>query len=320
MVQFRRLLSILLVPLFILTASAPLVSAQASKTGNGISISPTRSDLKITPGDGTALRVTIKNVSGGDITAVPVVNDFESDGVTGNPKIIINPKETPKTSIAQFLPKLENIQLKKDEQRTITVDVKVPSGTSAGAYYGVLRFDIIPVGATTPKQDQVALQASVGTLILIEVPGNVTESMQVVSIKAALKGKEGTFFTAKPDQINTLIKNTGNGFAQPVGKVTVKGMFNKAYSYELNNGNPRGNILPGSSRLFKDALKGVGMPGRYSITANLAYGEGREVTTIKSSFWYMPVWATIVLILIILAILAAIIVLYRKMQGNISRN
>lgn len=54
------------------------------------------------------------------------------------------------------------------------------------------------------------------------------------------------------------------------------------------------------------------MPGKYTATASIAYGNGGEVVNYKSSFWYIPVWLLIVLTLLFVATATFIVLIYRK--------
>jgi hypothetical protein len=85
-------------------------------------------------------------------------------------------------------------------------------------------------------------------------------------------------------------------------------MFNKqAYTYQLNGGKRRANILPGSSRIFKDPIKNISTPGRYSLVASVSYGNGGDVLVMKKTFWYIPLWLAIaILVLILLLVILAV--------------
>ena len=116
-----------------------------------------------------------------------------------------------------------------------------------------------------------------------------------------------------PNKSNLGVKNLGNGFSRPFGKVTIsRALGGQVYSYDVNNRDPRGIILPNSSRTFTDDIKNIKVPGKYTATASVAYGNGGEVVNYKSSFWYIPVWLIIVLALLFILIVALLVVVYRK--------
>jgi hypothetical protein len=299
--------------------SLPLSRAQEDTSGSGLSISPTRTELSISPGGANTVKINLRNVSGTDIVAKATVNDFESDDETGEPRLLPESDKQNPASIRRFIQNLSDVELKKDEKKDIELEVQVPNDTPPGAYYGAIRYTAVPVGQRTDP-GQVALTASVGTLVLIEVPGDITEQIQILSIRALREGKAGSFFFNQPNEAAVRIKNTGNSFSKPFGRVSVTQSGGKeVYSYELNDTDPKSNILPNSNRTFKDKLENIKTPGRYSITANISHGKGGEVLTQRVSFWYVPVWLAAVLGAVLLAVLVGAYGLYRTRFRGRSR-
>lgn len=303
------------------------VNAQEN-SGSGLRISPTRSELSLVPGDSSIITQTVKNVTQNPVTVQPVLNDFESDGVTGEPKLIGDTNNISAYTLREFLTLPADFDLAPDEEKEVVVAVKVPDTASPGAYFGSVLYRASPQG---PGGDgQVALIASVGSLILLEIPGDITEKIQINDVSAYLNDGAGSLFTKKPDQIGVEIQNLGNSFSQPFGKVTVKDWRgNEIFLYELNDSQPRGNILPESTRLFLQSFKDVetktvngqeeitetspiSWPGRYTVTGNISHGTTGEIYTVSSTFWYIPLWMIIAVgILVIIMVLGAVY-LYRK--------
>ncbi len=298
--------------------ASPLQFASAQQnSGSGLSISPTRTELSIKPGQAGTVTITIKNVTQGAITAKALVNDFEPDNDTGEPRLLTDDNKRSAASIRDFLIGFDDIELAPDEEKEINIPIQIPSDAAPGAYYGVIRYQAVPKSSGEQGAGQVALTASVGSLVLIEVPGNITEKIQVMSVKAYLGDKSGTFFTNKPNQVGIKVKNLGNSFAKPFGQVQIKDMTGKqVHAYEINNSTPRGNILPNSERTFKDELKGISKPGRYTVTANVSFGRGGEILNYTASFWYMPTWMIIVVLVVLLALIGAAMYLFKRYNSR----
>ncbi|MDZ7786016.1 MAG: hypothetical protein U5L95_02735 [Candidatus Saccharibacteria bacterium] len=259
--------------------------------GSGLSISPTRFELSILPGNDDTVQISVQNVTGSTIEATPVINDFVSDNDTGQPRLLINEERDDLPSIKPFFNELESMRIEAGETETKEIPVEIPENTPAGGYYGVIRFLASPEGTAAPDDGQVALTASLAPVVLITVPGDITEQVQFRNILYYRNDASGTFFTSKPEQVGLQIVNQGNGFVQPFGQVSVKDMFGEeVHSYELNDTDPKGNIIPRSTRVFRDDLPDIGTPGRYTTTANVSYGNGGEVLTLSKSFWYLPYW------------------------------
>lgn len=295
-----------------------MTTAQEGTTGSGLSISPTRTELKIDRGGTDKVEINVRNVTRGPIIAKPFISDFTSDDNTGEPRLT---DKRNSASIASFVKNLQDIPLAPGENKNVTYTVNIPKDAVAGGYYGAITYRAVPANQAAPESGEVALTANLGSLVLIEVPGDITEQIQVTGIKVLKdtpKGpKASTFFTTTPNKVGVSIKNNGNSFSKPFGSVIVTNMSGKqVHKYELNDATPRGNILPKSSRTFTDELKGVTKPGRYTVTANVSHGTGGEVLAQKVSFWYIPVWLIITLVVLIAAIGGGIYWLYRKQFGT----
>lgn len=290
-----------------------------------MSISPLRQDLRLSPGQADKIDVTLKNITGGPITAKVSIQDFESDNATGNPKIITNSNFKNPASIRNFLVGIGNVLLATGEQKTFSIPVQVPANASPGAYYGLLEYQAVPAGSSASNNNQVALSAAVSQLVFITVPGVINQRLQINAIHVYSDKdatKEGAFFTHPPQQVGVEIHNFGNAFATPFGTVTLtkSGSSKPLYSYQLNGNVTRSLILPNSSRIFKSALKNVNGPGRYSLTVSASYGPGSTILTAKKTFWYIQSWLLIVIIAVIITLILTVAVAWRRYKRPASRH
>ena len=296
--------NVLVVLAIIVGVAAPaVVSAQEEQTGgSGLSISPTRFELTIERGSAETAAIQVKNITDDDIIAKAYLNDFEPDGNTGNPKLIIDSNEQSANSLREFVVGLQDIEIKAGETAVVNVPLQIPENAAPGAYYGAVRFKGVPIGQAANEDAQLSLNASVAALVLVEVPGDLTEKIEVSSVSAYIDDDPGSLFVRRPNRAGIEIKNLGNGFSKPFGSIRINGPWGvgEVYSYELNDTNPRGNVLPDSSRLFKDDISGVKWPGRYTIAANISHGRGGEVLPVTGSFWYLPIWFLAVVAVVVL--------------------
>ena len=189
------------------------------------------------------------------------------------------------------------------EQKKVDLPVQVPKDTTPGAYYGIIRYKAVPVGENEPGPNEVSLSASVGSIVLITVPGDLREQAQLTNIQIYRGDGESTLFFRKPTKVGVELKNLGNAFIKPFGTVEIRDIRGKeVYSYQLNNTDPRASVLPDSTRIFVNDIKNVDKIGRYTVTASVSYGNGSQVLTLKKTFWYIPLWLAVV-ILMVLAVL-----------------
>ncbi len=315
-----------------------LVNAQEGDnagSGSGLSISPTRTDLSLVPGDSRTITHSVKNVTQNTVTVQPVLNDFEADDLTGNPKLVGDASQVSAYSLREFLTAPEKFDLASGEEKELSIVVTVPSSAAPGAYFGSMLYRASPPGAD--GDGQVALIASVGSLILLEVPGDIKQQIEIDDVSAFFNNKSGSIFTKKPDNIGVTISNLGNSFSQPFGKVQVEDWRgNQVFIYELNNGSPRGNILPDSTRLFLDELNNVETktvngqevvektspikwPGRYKVIGNISHGSTGEIFEVAATFWYIPVWLIIALAGLLVVLVAGSYIMFNKYVTKTTR-
>ncbi len=264
-------------------------TAQNDATGNGFRITPLRHELTIERGQTDVVTLNLQNITAAPLIATPGINDFVSDDASGQPVIITDPNDVQPTSIKPFITNLDSYSLEPGESVDIQVPVVIPENAAPGSYYGILRYSASPSKGAQGDTTEISLAASIGSLVFISVPGDTIELATVENITAVKDGSTGSLFSSAPNEIAITIANKGNTFIKVFGDVVVRGWSgNEVYSYQLNP-EPRGITLPDSNRTFTNSIEGVGGFGRYTIEANVAYGEG-SVVTVQTQFWVVP-WA-----------------------------
>ncbi len=281
----------------------PMVSAQTG-LGQGLEIAPPLIDLKANPGQVLHPQIRLRNITPQTLVVTSQYNDFVAAGEEGTPKLLLKNNEQSPYSIKGWLSSIESVSLAPQEQKTITVTINVPGNASPGGHYGVVRFTGAP-----PEADQtaVSLSASVGTLMLVTVSGNVKESAQIAQIYTSQNKKVRSLFEYGPVTISTRVQNTGNIHIQPTGTVTVNNMLGRRVAnFQLNQN--KGNVLPQSVRRFDVSLNNKLMFGRYKVMVDAVYGSNNTITSKTAYFWVIPYK----LIILVLAAIAFIIFMIRR--------
>jgi hypothetical protein len=284
----RQLLSGLFALVTLLVAFAAPVAAAG---GNGLRVSPVRSDLIINPGESKTMYVSVTNVTAQPASLQAIVNDFTGNpDESGNPAIILNPAEyAPNHSLKRFVAPIGDFTLTPGQAKSIPVTINVPKNAAGGGYFGAVRFG--PAGNNNSNQT-VSLAGSVGSLILIKVPGDIKEQLTIASFDVRRKDNPSSFFTSTKNLTATIrFQNQGNIQEAPFGKILLKNRSGKILAtYEMNNTSPPANVLPDSIRKFPIPLnsKKLARFGQYKLEGNFGYGTGGQLLSASTTFYVVP--------------------------------
>jgi len=292
--------------------SAPLSSA------NGYRLSPVRTDLTVSKGSSEQVSVIIQNISAAPENLAVLVDDFEAPtNETGYPTLLLNGATAPTHSLKQFV-EVPNtsVNLQPGQQQTVTVVIKVPTDAESGGYYGAIRF--APVTFSPSGAKNVNLAASVASLVLLTVPGNLVEQLSIIGFGVSQGNSVNThniFFNNKNLYAQIRFSNTGNIQVQPIGNVFLKNGSKVLGTFAVNSSSLPGNVLPQSIRRFTVSINKVNWYGKYKIIGSFNYGSKGQVLNATSTFYVIPVLFIVIAILIILLILFLIFGLPRIIKS-----
>ncbi|MFO0781557.1 MAG: DUF916 domain-containing protein [Candidatus Saccharimonadales bacterium] len=293
----------LLIALAIALTNAPLHTSAATSGGNGQRVSPVRTDVTIYPGKSETVTVNITNVTTKPAELQAVINDFIANpNESGEPAIILNPNQyAPKHSLKRYAKVgVGNFTLGPGQQKNIPVVINIPPNAPGGGYYGAVRF--APASNKNGPNENVSLAGSVGSLILVKVPGDVKEQLSIASFDARVNDRPSTFFFSNKD-IDAVVRfqNQGNIQLQPFGKIVLKNRSGKVLgTYEVNGEQPPANVLPDSIRKFPIPLKDkVGSFGQFKLEGNFGYGTNGQLLSASTTFYVIPLWLIIAFVVLV---------------------
>lgn len=309
---------IFVLPIFVLASAFVLVgyssTAQAvENAANTLKVSPVRTDVEIQPGGAKTVTTIITNLTDSQMTVSAVQNDFVAGDERGTPALILDAdKFAPTHSLKRFLAPLGNVTIPPKESKEVNVVINVPMNAQAGGYFGAVRF-----APTTPDGGgQVNTSASVASLILLTVSGDLTEKLDLTNFDIRQRGKTATFFGDSRDlQLAVRFRNTGSIQEGPFGKVSVKQGNNVVYETDFNTTTPREVVLPDSARRWDVPLKNIGEFGYYTVSATFTYGKKNQTIQIDKSFWVIPLSVIIAAgigLLVLIALIIAVIFFVKK--------
>lgn len=285
-----------------------LSNVVSANTANTIKVSPVRIDTEIEPGATDTVQVIVTNLTENEITLRPVLNDFIAGDERGTPALILDEDQyAPVHSLKRFLQPLENVTIPVGEARPIDVTINVPQDAQAGGYFGAVRF--APV--TPDDGGQVNMSASAASLVLLTVPGDMVEKLELTNFDIKQNGSQSGFFYDGNNLHATIrFENKGNAQAGPIGKVSVIKKDKVIFENDFNNKNPRDMVLPNSARQWDVNLDNIEGFGKYTVSATLTYGQSNQSVEVSKTFWVIP-WS------VIIAVVAGVVVLAGAIVGAI---
>jgi hypothetical protein len=282
------------------SAATPGKTSQSISNGNSMKISPLRTDLTVAPGATGKVDVTVTNLTKSTAIFQPIENDFVASGETGKPALILdNNSYAPSHSLKRFMAPLSTVSVPAGQSQTVTVTINVPKKAQAGGYFGALRF--APASLSSPSSSGAAVGESVASLMLLTVPGPTVEQLTLTDFDVQQNGGTATNFRT-PNDLSLMLRfqNKGNLQEAPFGQIYVQKGKKVVYTYNFNQAQPQGEILPDSARRWTVPLKNLGKFGKYTIGATLTYGTKGESIEITKTVWIIPTVVILIVVGIIL--------------------
>lgn len=277
-------------------AATPTAST-APASGQGLEISPPVIELNADPGMTVTTNIRVRNVASNTLIARGKADDFGSSGEDGKPQILLDETEATRYSLKYWVQGVPDLRLAPQELKTATITIAVPKNAEPGGHYGVIRFTGI---APEMVGTGVALSASVGTLILLKVSGNITDKLSIAQFTSTQNGKNSTFFEHGPVGFTIRVKNEGTVHEKVGGTITITDALGKKIE-TINVNEKGGNVLPGSIRKFDETMTKKNLFGSYTAKLFLTY-TGGQVLNSTITFWVLP-WKIIAVVIIVIILI-----------------
>jgi hypothetical protein len=316
--KVRIAAAIMLVAAFTWTLLTP--TPISAESGQAFSISPPLLEIKTDPGKTVKATIKLTNISNGELLMKSQFNDFGAKNETGEPNIIFDDSHNNSYALRHWIAPVAPFKIASKQSKTIDFSIQVPEDAEPGGHYAVIRF----TGSAPELEDSgVALSASIGTLVLLNVSGNVIEQASLTDFYAATPtfAKSG-FFEQGPISFVERIRNQGNIHSRPTGTVEVTDMFGRKVETLRVNGDPANkddlpkSVLPQSFRRFEQKLNQEWLFGQYHAKVNLTYGDGKKLSS-EVSFWVIPYKLVILAIAGLVALFFALRFSLRKYNAHI---
>lgn len=302
------------------------LSAQA------ITIIPPRIELSADPGKTISNSVKIYNEMGSVLTLYTSTANFTAkNGKEGVPEFL-SPEDSAYGLASWILIEKGPIIILPSEYKSIDYSISIPQNADPGGHYAGIFFQN---GNPEDRSDKpaIGLSSKAGTLVLLEVSGNIIESGELKSF-GIKNGKK--FFEHLPIEFSVGFGNTGNVHLRPEGSIEITNMFGKTVAKIDVNKRKIGagaNILPKTTRHFEEpwgASENISSGselgfwdkikfeqnnfalGRYAAKLNLAYGNKNQTIEKTIEFWIFPWQLMLVYLFKAAFLILALIFLVRK--------
>lgn len=316
------------------------VQAQPSDTALNLTTSPLPINLVTKPGETTTTELRIKN-SGTRTEQLQLgLLKFSANNESGQPRLADREPGDDYFDWVTF--SQDQFTAEPNVWHTITMTIKVPPEAGLGYYYAA-------TFTRAQGADATAQGASLdgGTAILVLMDVQVPYALRKVEIEQFRTNK--SVFEFLPADFEVTLKNSGNIHLIPSGNIFITKGSEEVAVISVNE--PRGNILPDSSRNFQ-ASWADGFPvyekveeggrvvtnedgtaktklkwnlgdtsklrmGKYKATLLLAYDDGEKDVPIEAvlTFWVIPWRIIFVGLLILIVLLAGLYMILRNVFG-----
>lgn len=261
----------------------------------GITISPLVNTLVISKGQTIYQNITVYNDNKTPTTLSVKFANFISRDPFGDPQFNGLTNKATISDQNLNINTVNSITVQPGKSRNISIEIKAKQNAEPGEDF-IAAF-VLSKGETSSN---ININSAVGSLFLIRINGIVKESGFIKSFT-----ETKNVYVSNPINFDENFENTGNVHLIPQGEIQIYNIFGDEVETIPVNVN-RGIVLPigVKNRIFTQSWNPTKfLLGKYTAKLYLTYGTN-SVTTIEatSSFWIIPLWSIIIVIVIITVI------------------
>ncbi len=287
----------------LLTVTALIFANQVNAATSTITAIPPRLQLNAQAGETIKSTIKVRNDSETQQYYSIFVNDFIVDSQTNTP-IPISENLTSRWSLRKWITAPKMIPVDAGQTQNIELVIRVPSTALPGGHYAMITY--MPNAELKPgelKKTATIIGQRVGTLLYVNIDGNITEKANLLEFMAPKHSEKG------PIQFTGKLENISDTHIQPQGFIRILDMFNKEVDrlpLDL------GNIFPENTKNFQTSWNQKWGYGRYTAELNLVYGKNSNVLSGLIYFWLFPISAVIYSLIALISVLTVIILLSKR--------
>jgi hypothetical protein len=265
---------------------------------------PPRLELEALPEATLQETVKFRNESETELVVTIIITDFIVNDNQGTP-IAVSEKVSGRWSLANWIntPPRQMV-LAPNQTTTIDLVIAIPTDALPGGHYAMVTYEPVTEDTLAGAGSGSAIRPKVGTLIYLNVVGDVIEAANLKKFAVPQK-----FAHYGPILLSAEIENLGDVHFAPVGSVTVNNLLgDQVAQFELETK----NIFPFASRTYDFEVPGKYRLGRYQAVIEATAGASAVPIYGLIYFWIVPLKEVAAAIIILIALITLIILRRRK--------
>jgi hypothetical protein len=266
---------------------------------NAVSISPLTFELIANPGETISSVISISNDQVVPAGVTIEIEDFIPVGEEGQVALEENSENTTYSLSKWVTTNPQTFVLGPGETKPVEFTINVPLNAEPGGHYGSV---LANISGAAPQGGGVGVAQKVGSLLLLNVTGEIKESLRIIEFSAPNFSEYG------PISILSRFENTGSVHLKPGGFIIVKNSFGREIA-KLDL--PQKNVLPNSIRRIETSLAEKNLFGKYEATLTSIYGSRNEPLVATTVFWVIP-WKVALTVTIGALVLLCLLIRGRK--------
>jgi len=271
-----RRIKLWLLPIAVSTGLLSFVPLPSFGAPLPVATQPTRFD--VTASRGERLTATVHFWNGTD-TELPVHMESEDIRPQDEEGHVAGEAEDAVNSLKAWIkPIYPDVVVFPKQEIALDFTIEVPANADPGSHWGGVVIRTAPVATGSGA----AVQARLGTIVLLNVLGDVKEKFTLESFFMP------SFAESPPIALEVRFKNEGTVHEAPQGTIEVRNLFGGLSATATL---PVRNVLPGVVRKVEASVGSGFWLGRYTVLLHATYGDNGQELVSKRYVWVVP-WRT----------------------------
>lgn len=231
----------------------------------GIQISPLTYNLEIKPGETKQAKIIVTNLNDTDLQYICEAEPFSGVSEEGAPDFSNTELREGVTTLAdwiEFESSTKEGTINPGLEKEINFSISIPVGAEPGGHYAAVFAKQIKKNAE--GKTELGVSSRVGTLILVSVPGDVSQSAQITEFNYP------KFVWTGPVSFKAKVENTGTVHYDSNVKLTADPLLGSDKEVDLGTH----TVLPANTRVFDGKWDNKYPFGYYKLTATATAGDG----------------------------------------------